>query len=301
MRLAGFIDPDLVKVPAVADSKSAVVEQLLDLILQKYPFLDRGAIEEAINEREAVENTSMGRGFAFPHARSKGVDRMYVAMGISHAGIPSDTPDGDPLQVVVLLLTPRNIAKMYLQTLSAFMSLCRNGELRRVLFDARTADDVLRIIWESGVQVQDDLLARDVMRRPVVSVRPDTTLKQVANLLYKHRISGMPVVDEQGMVVGEISERELLLAALPDYEARTRDDYSKSVSDPFEDLLQQENEITVRQLMTVPQVIVGEDKTLVELAALMLDRNIRRVIVATGGELTGLIMRSDIVSRVIRG
>ena len=301
MRLAGFIDPDLVMVPIEADTKASAVEQLLDLIFQKHPFLDRGAIESAINERESVENTSMGRGFAFPHARSEGVDRMYVAMGISHSGIPADTPDGGPLHVVVLLLTPRNIAKLYLQTLSAFMSLCRNSELRRTLIEARTADDVLRIIWESGVKVQNDLLARDVMRRPVVSVRPDTTLKQVANLLYKHRISGMPVVDEKGMLVGEISERELLLAALPDYEERVNAEHPDSSSDPFEDLLKQENEITVRQLMTVPQVIVSEDKTVVELAAIMLQKNIRRVIVASGGELTGLIMRSDIVSRVIRG
>lgn len=301
MRLAGFIDPDLVKVSIAADSKAAAVEQLLDLILHKHPFLDRRAIESAINEREAVENTSMGRGFAFPHARSEGVDRMYVAMGISHAGIPADTPDGAPLHVVVLLLTPRNIAKLYLQTLSAFMSLCRNGELRRILFEAQTPDDVVRIIWESGVKVQNDLLARDVMRRPVVSVRPDTTLKEVANLLYKHRISGMPVVDERGMLVGEISERELLLAALPDFEERVRTGHSKVSDEPFEDLLQRENDITVSQLMTAPQVVVSEDKTLVELAALMLQQNIRRVIVASGGELTGLIMRSDIVSRVIRG
>ena len=301
MRLAGFIDPDLVIVPIESDTKSAAVDLLLDQILQKHPFLDRRAIEDAINERESVENTSMGRGFAFPHARSEGVDRMYVAMGISHSGIPADTPDGGPLHVVVLLLTPRNIAKLYLQTLSAFMSLCRNSGLRRSLVEARTADDVLRIIWESGVKVQNDLLARDIMRRPVVSVRPDTTLKQVANLLYKHRISGMPVVDEQGMLVGEISERELLLAALPDFEERVKSEILDSSSEPFEDLLKQENDITVRQLMTIPQVIVSEDKTVVELAAIMLQNNIRRVIVASGGELTGLIMRSDIVSRVIRG
>ena len=111
----------------------------------------------------------------------------------------------------------------------------------------------------------------------------------------------MPVVDEQGMLVGEISERELLLAALPDYEARVQSDCPDSSSEPFEDLLQQENVITVRQLMTVPQAIVGEDKTVIELAALMLAKNLRRVIVASGGELSGLIMRSDIVSRVIRG
>jgi CBS domain-containing protein len=299
MRLAGFLDPDLVKVPIAAESKAAAVAQLLDLITGKYPFLDRPVIERAIAEREEVENTSMGRGFAFPHARSEGVDRMYIAVGVAHEGIPGDTPDGEPLQVVVLLLTPRNIARLYLQTLSAFMRVCRSPGLRHKLFAAATAEDVLRLIWESRVMVEDELSARDIMRRPVIRVRPENTLKEVANLLYKHRISGMPVVDDKDQVVGEISERELIQAALPVSSDGTVS--VRSGAEPFEALLKRENDITVADLMTPPVVLVDGDTSVVKLAALMLHRNIRRVIVVKDGRLSGLIMRSDIVSRVIRG
>jgi PTS system nitrogen regulatory IIA component len=301
MRLAGFLDPDLVVVPQIAPSKAEAVTQLLDAILGKYAFLDRARIEEAIAEREAVENTSMGRGFAFPHARSEGVDRMYIAVGISHAGIPDETPDGEPLRAIVLLLTPRNISRLYLQTLSAFMKLCRTPRLRQTLFVARTPEDVMRAIWDSGVMVEDELLARDIMRRPVISVSQECTLKEVANMMYKHGISGMPVVDEYNRVVGEISERELILAALPDFAERAQREGAQEGPEPFEALLKRENQITVRDLMTPPVSIVDEDKTVVELAALMLFKNVRRVIVCNDGELVGLIMRSDIVSRVIRG
>lgn len=301
MRLAGFIDPELVRVPLSAATKGQAVDQLLDVIIAKYPYLDRPAIAEALDERESVENTSMGRGFAFPHARSEAVDRMYIALGVSRAGITDHTPDGDPLRAVVLLLTPRNIARLYLQTLSAFMTVCRTPELRRKVFDAPTSEELCRVLWESGVMVQNELLARDIMRRPVISVRRESTLKEVANLMYKHRISGMPVVDEQNRVVGEISERELLAAALPDYEKRVASGPMAAGSDPFEALMKRENEITAGDLMTQPEVMVDEDKGVVELAALMLSRNIRRVVVVSGGELVGLIMRSDIVSRVIRG
>jgi CBS domain-containing protein len=300
MRLAGFLDSDLVLVPMRANTKAAAVEQLLSLIVRKYPFLDRGAITSAINEREEIENTSLGRGFAFPHARSESVDRMYIAVGISPEPIPDKTPDGDPLRIVVLLLTPRNIARLYLQTLSAFVTLCRRPDLRQLLLKSANAEDVLRIIWESGAIVQNELLARDIMRRPVIAVHPETTLKEVANLLYRHRISGMPVVDAQNHIIGEITERELITAALPDYRAVA----TKSGAldrEPFEELLKREDQITVEQLMIPPQAIVDEDKTVVELAALMLFKNIRRVMVATDGELVGLIMRSDIVNRVIRG
>lgn len=301
MRLAGFIDPDLVRVPLSADTKREAVQKLLDAIVAKYPFLDRRAIASAVEEREAVENTSMGRGFAFPHARLEAVDRMYIALGVSRSGIADFTPDGDPLRVVVLLLTPRKIARLYLQTLSAFMSVCRTPELRKRVFEAQSTEDLCRILWESGVMVQNELLARDIMRRPVISVRPEATLKEVANLMYKHRISGMPVVDEQNRVVGEISERELLAAAIPDYAQRSASKPAALGTDPFEALLKRENDILAGELMTQPEVMVDEDKGVIELAALMLQRNIRRVVVVSGGELVGLIMRSDIVSRVIRG
>jgi len=301
VRLAVFIVPVLVRVPATAPTKSDAVKQLLDVIVGKYPYLNRSAIAAAIEERESVENTSMGRGFAFPHARSEAVDRMYIAVGVSRSDITDRTPDGDPLRVVVLLLTPRNIARLYLQTLSAFVTVCRTPELRKKVFEAQSTDELCRILWESGIMVQNELLARDIMRRPVISVRRESTLKEVANLMYKHRISGMPVVDEQNRVVGEISERELLAAALPDYENRTGSNPAPVGPDPFEALMKRENEITAGDLMTQPEVMVDEDKGVIDLAAIMLQQNIRRVMVASGGELVGLIMRSDIVSRVIRG
>lgn len=301
MRLAGFLDPELVRVPITAATKHEAVEQLLGVIVAKYPYLNRAAIAAAIAERENVENTSMGRGFAFPHARSEAVDRMYIAVGVSRTEIADLTPDGDPLRVVVLLLTPRNIARLYLQTLSAFVTVCRTPELRKKVFEAQSTDELCRTLWESGIMVQNELLARDIMRRPVISVRRESTLKEVANLMYKHRISGMPVVDEQNRVVGEISERELLAAALPDYKDRPASAASATGLDPFETLMKRENEITAGDLMTQPEVMVDEDKGVIDLAAIMLQRNIRRVMVASGGELVGLIMRSDIVSRVIRG
>src|SRR5512138_2664970 len=55
------------------------------------------------------------------------------------------------------------------------------------------------------------LTVRDVMSRPPLTVRPETSLKDVARLLVEHRISGLPVVDAGGRVVGVVSEADLLL------------------------------------------------------------------------------------------
>jgi CBS domain-containing protein len=48
--------------------------------------------------------------------------------------------------------------------------------------------------------------ARDLMTTPVITVRPETTLKAAATLLWEHRVSGLPVVDADGNLVGMVSE-----------------------------------------------------------------------------------------------
>ena len=55
------------------------------------------------------------------------------------------------------------------------------------------------------------MTARDVMTQPVVGVRPETPLREVARLLIDHRISGLPVVDEMGAVLGIVSEADFLI------------------------------------------------------------------------------------------
>ncbi|MCS7236628.1 MAG: CBS domain-containing protein, partial [Armatimonadota bacterium] len=60
------------------------------------------------------------------------------------------------------------------------------------------------------------LMARDVMTSPVVTVQPDTPVKEVARILLTHHISGVPVVDEQGKLVGILTEADLLYKERPE-------------------------------------------------------------------------------------
>lgn len=301
MKLSRLLEPELIKVNLQAASKSEAIIELLDLVIAKYPDLEREEILNSVFEREEVENTSYGRGFSFPHARTGNVDRMYVAMGISKTGLGDDTMDGEPLRIICLMLTPRNISKFYLQTLSAIATFARQPENRTSIFQAETAEEVVNLIAASGIELKKELTVKEIMTEEPFFVTPDTTLKEVANLLFKHRISGLPVVDSDENVVGFITNRDLIRAAMPDYKSLISNLALTYEAAPFENLLRQEDRITVKELMNTDVYSVEEDVSVVEVAAIMLFKDIRRVPVVRDNKLIGLVVISDIVSKIIRG
>lgn len=284
----------------VATKKEAIA-YLIDRISKQYPLLDCEQISLAVDDRERIENTSYGHGFAFPHARTDEVQRMYIAVGVSKRGLSDKTPDGVPLRVVCLMLTPSNISQLYLQTLSAFARLARNSDHLKRMLEVQTPAEVIDVITNSGVKVDRDLLVRDIMVEKVISVGRETTLKEVANLLYKHRVGAMPVVDSAGSVVGQISNRDLIRAALPDYKALINNLSMAPDIMPFDDLLKAAEKKTVGEIMNPETASTTEDTPVVELAAQMIFKNLRMVPVVRDSKLVGVVVISDIVSKIIRG
>ncbi len=301
MRLGNMLKEEYVVADLQAETKGSAISELLSLLNQNSPGINALKIRDLIFEREEIENTSYGHGFAFPHARTDEVDDLIIGLGVSKNGLREKTPDNIPLYVVVVLLTPSHISKLYLQTLSAFAAFARNESSLDLLKSAKTAADVIDIIWQSAVRIEKELTVKDIMRRNIATVTPDDTLKHVANMMFKHRLSAMAVVDENENLLGQITDKDLIRAALPDYKALINNlNYAFEV-EPFEELLKQEDKIKVSQLHTIDHELTTLDTKIVEVAALMIFKDLRRVFVVAEGKLVGVLLRKDIVNMIIRG
>ncbi|MCX6825790.1 MAG: PTS sugar transporter subunit IIA [candidate division Zixibacteria bacterium] len=301
MRLANMLKEVFIIEDLKANTKEMAIDELLELLKKENPAANLETIKELVIEREEIENTSYGHGFAFPHARTDEVADLDILLGISKKGLQDRTPDRIPISIVVLLLTPSNIPRLYLQTLSAFATFARmEGSLRKIAA-AKNPADAIDIIWQSGVRIEKELTVKDLMRRDVVTVMPDDSLKKVANLMFKNRLSALAVVDSDGNLLGQITDKHLIQAALPNYDTMVSTlDYKTDV-EPFEELLRQEDKIKVSQLYKTDHQIVSMDTSLVEVAALMIFKNLRRVFVTKEAKLVGLLIRKDIVNMIIRG
>ena len=123
-------------------------------------------------------------------------------------------------------------------------------------------------------------LAKDIMTRQPITVTPQTSLEEAMALLLDHSISGMPVVDDEGHLVGIISEKDLLVLA-------------------YETLYgQQPPYTTVGELMTPSPTTFEADTDILEIAESLIDNNFRRVPILEDGKLVGIISRADLIRAI---
>jgi CBS domain-containing protein len=145
--------------------------------------------------------------------------------------------------------------------------------------------------------MEASMRVHDVMTTEVATARPDAPLKELAAQLAERGISGMPVVDDEGVVVGVVSEADVLAKALPGPEdegalARLlrRDDADVRRLDAR----------LVRDVMTTPAITIEEYWPVAEAAERMLESKINRLPVVRDGRLVGLVSRADLVRAFAR-
>ena len=141
--------------------------------------------------------------------------------------------------------------------------------------------------------------ARDVMTKAVVTIKPETPIGKIAALLVDKHISGVPVVDETGSVVGMVTEDDLLQSNAPDREKRREWWLSllaegEALSKEFLSTIRN-NHRTAREIMCAPVVTVSEDTDIAEIGKLFTTLQIKRVPVIREGRLTGIVARADLV------
>jgi len=301
MKLANLLMERRIKINLRATTKEEAVVELLDLLKSEGVSADYDRIIASVREREEIENTCYGHGFAFPHARTDAVRELYILIGVSKQGLTDKTADKQPLHVVFLLLTPSTIAKLYLQTLSGLASFARDPHTMERVLGATSEADFIGLVAKANVMIDKELMVKDVMRHKVATVRPDDSLKDVANQMFRHRLSALAVVDDNNRLLGVINDRDLIKAALPDYESLISNLNQSIDIEPFEELLKREDKIKVSQLFRDEYETVTPETKIVEVSAMMIFKDIRRVFVISEGNLIGVLLRKDIVSMVIRG
>ena len=133
--------------------------------------------------------------------------------------------------------------------------------------------------------------AKDVMTVDVITVRPETSVDRLAQLMLGQRVSGVPVLDDDDRLVGMVTEGDLMrrselrvspLASWMSMEKRARD-YAKG------------HGREARDVMTSDVITIGEEMPVGEIAALLEEAGIKRVPVMRGSQLVGIVSRADLL------
>jgi CBS domain-containing protein len=144
--------------------------------------------------------------------------------------------------------------------------------------------------------------ARDVMVRAVATTTPETTIEKVARLMINLRISGVPVLDKNGRLVGIVTEGDMLRRAEIGTERR-RPRWSEwfSANSRLAAEYIRSHARRVEDIMTREVVTVGELASLGEIAELMETKQIKRVPVVHDGKIVGIVSRADLLQVLASG
>ena len=149
------------------------------------------------------------------------------------------------------------------------------------------------------------LTAKDIMTKNVITVKPDTSIEELSDILVKNGISGVPVVDDAGSLYGLATENDLIsrnkrlhiptvvsfldaaiyLESSKKFEAEVKRLAATKVGD-----------ICVRKVLTIT-----EDTTVTDIATIMAEKKAHLLPVVKGGKVVGIVGKRDVVKAVARG
>ncbi|NCO58806.1 MAG: hypothetical protein COW73_06830 [Nitrospirae bacterium CG18_big_fil_WC_8_21_14_2_50_70_55] len=141
--------------------------------------------------------------------------------------------------------------------------------------------------------------ARDIMQTAVVTCSPETSLEELGRLMLDHAISGVPVVDGAGTILGVVTENDIIETheelRFPTVVALFDAILYVESSRHFEEQVRKAAATTARELMHTPVVSVAPGATLQQIASLMTHEGVHHLPVVEGGKLVGMIGKADVV------
>ncbi|HTL63816.1 MAG TPA: CBS domain-containing protein [Pseudolabrys sp.] len=142
--------------------------------------------------------------------------------------------------------------------------------------------------------------ARDVMTSTVISVQPNATILQAARQMLQHHISGLPVIDHDGGLVGILSEGDFLRRQETSTERR-RSRWLEFLMGPGRLAVEYSHShgSKVAEVMTTDVHTVTEDTSLEDIVDLMERRRIKRVPVMRGKKVVGMVTRSNLMHAMV--
>jgi CBS domain-containing protein len=145
--------------------------------------------------------------------------------------------------------------------------------------------------------------AEDIMAKEVITVSPDAEVVQAAKILVEENINGVPVVDEEGKMVGILCQSDLIAQQktipLPSLFTLLDGFIPLTSMKKFEKDIQKIAAIKVSDAMTVDPVAVSPDTGIAEIANLMVDKNFHSIPVVDEGKIVGIIGKEDILRTIM--
>jgi CBS domain-containing protein/mannitol/fructose-specific phosphotransferase system IIA component (Ntr-type) len=294
VKLDELLAVDRVVVPLEATTIEGAGLELLNRLFLSGAVADPDTLRDRMDENRPEDLVAMGDRAFLLHYRTETVTSLSIALGTAPKPICRRLADGETqcARVVLLVVAPPRLAARYLQVVGAFARFLSSVERVDALLAEPTAAAVVAFPGFRDYELPEQLRVREMMNDRPITTRPNVPLRDAAREMVRTRVSALPVVDDNGLLLGMLSSKDLVRDLLGTYlQGGTRHTPARSSSVGVRR--------TVRDVMTRQVLCVSPDQPLAEVASLMSNKDVERVPVVVDGRLVGFLTRGDIVRRLI--
>ena len=145
MLITDYLKEECIDISLSGENREEVIKKLLDLILKSDPGINREEALEDLFAREKLESTAIGKGVAIPHARVEKTSGIKVAFGLLKDGLDFDSIDNKPVELVFLILFPKEEVGLQLRFLARVARLLQQKGLHGNLLVCKSEKEVMDI------------------------------------------------------------------------------------------------------------------------------------------------------------
>lgn len=152
MRMTDFVVREAIISDLTATTKEGVIREIIDS-LRGNGYLQNQATDDivrAIMKREQLGSTGIGGSKAIPHTKHAGADRLIGTVALSKNGVNFDAVDGEPVHVIVLLVSPQERPGDHLRALENVVRTMKDDNFIKALRGANSRDEVWKLLDESA-------------------------------------------------------------------------------------------------------------------------------------------------------
>ncbi len=305
MKLSSYLSEKVIIPNIKGNNINELVENLLDQLVENNKSLknEKVVMKKAVLKREEEASTYLGYGVAVPHARLEHYDDILVAIGFPEKPVMVKTIDNkeEELKIVILVIADVLKGKKILKIMSGISKLAmKNKVILDRIIEEKDSVETIKILEAANIEVDHNITAEDLMTNVPKPVKETNTLEDIAKIIIMEKVSGIPVVDKNNNFLGEITERELIAFGMPKYTTILNDLNFMTVGEPFENYLINEKTTTIEELYRREGVVtVDREASLMEVSYLFMNRGVTRIYVVESGKYLGIILRSDIIRKIL--
>lgn len=169
----GLVDPRLVFTGLSASSVAEALGEIAERLAKAHVVSNGGDLTRRLLERERLGCTGLGRGIAIPHCKLKELDDIVLAVAAFRPGVDFGAPDGIPVTLVFLILSPARSPGLHLQALARVSRLLKSPGVAESLARAQTPEEIVAVLGAGG----EDGSGGDVEGREVRPAEPKANPK----------------------------------------------------------------------------------------------------------------------------